>query len=140
MRLRWRVAVAAMRRCGASEGTEITASAFEEGCLLRGRRIRVNFRSDIIAALRDVPSEARFPLAGWRSSSIRASPVQQFGHAENSQMKPDPHSSSRPPNKALEPTSTSVMPRATLSFSALKPRTSFPNQARVMPAVAVAHL
>jgi len=44
------------------------------------------------------------------------------------------------PNKALEPTSTSVMPRAILPFSELKPRTKFSNQARVMPAVAVAHL
>ena len=44
------------------------------------------------------------------------------------------------PNKALEPTSTSVMPRAISSFSELKPRIEFPNQARVMPAVAVAHL
>ena len=140
MRLRWRVAVAAMRQCGASAGIAITASAFEEGCLRRGRRIRVNFRSEIFAACRDVPSEARFPLAGWRSSSIRASSMQQVGQAESSQMKPDPHSSSGPPNQALEPTSTSVMPRAILSSSELKRRTDFPNQARVMPAVAVAHL
>jgi hypothetical protein len=43
-------------------------------------------------------------------------------------------------NKAPEPTSTSVMPRATVSFSELKHRTEVPNQARAMPAVAVAHL
>ena len=44
------------------------------------------------------------------------------------------------PNKALEPTSTSVMPRATLSFSDLKQWIESSNEARVMPAVAVAHL
>ena len=43
-------------------------------------------------------------------------------------------------NKALEPTTTSVMPRAILPSSDLKLQTEFPNQARVMPAVAVAHL
>jgi len=45
-----------------------------------------------------------------------------------------------PPNKAPEPTSTSVMPRATLPSSDLKERTDDLNKARVMPAVAVAHL
>src|SRR5687768_1549882 len=45
-----------------------------------------------------------------------------------------------PSNKAPEPTAISVMPRASLSISDLKPRPEFPNQARVMPAVAVAHL
>ena len=54
----------------ASAGTEITASAFEEGCLLRGRRIRVNFRSEIFAAWRDVPFEAKFP---WLVGDHRAS-------------------------------------------------------------------
>ena len=44
------------------------------------------------------------------------------------------------PNKAPEPTSTSVMPRAIVSFLDLKQRTAFPIHARVIPAVAVAHL
>jgi hypothetical protein len=44
------------------------------------------------------------------------------------------------PNKAPEPTSTSVMPRAIVCFFEMKPRKQFPNQARVTPAVAVAHL
>ena len=49
-------------------------------------------------------------------------------------------SKKNPPNKALEPTSTSVMPRATLPFPDLNGRTALPNPARVTPAVAVAHL
>jgi membrane-associated protease RseP (regulator of RpoE activity) len=44
------------------------------------------------------------------------------------------------PNKALEPTATSVMPRAIVSSSEMKRQTQFSNQARVMPAVPVAHL
>jgi hypothetical protein len=44
------------------------------------------------------------------------------------------------PNKAPEPTPTSVMPRATLPVSDMKLRTEIPNQARVTPAVVVAHL
>ena len=44
------------------------------------------------------------------------------------------------PNKSPEPTSSSVMPRAIVSFLDLKQRTEFQNQARVMPAEAVAHL
>jgi hypothetical protein len=44
------------------------------------------------------------------------------------------------PNKALEPTTTAVMPRAILPASKLKHRTGDPNPARVTPAVVVAHL
>jgi len=44
------------------------------------------------------------------------------------------------PNKTPEPTSTSVMPRAASLVSEMKRRTHFQNAARVMPAVAVAHL
>ena len=44
------------------------------------------------------------------------------------------------PNKALEPTSTSVTLRAIGSFSELKPWTANPQAARCAPAVAVAHL
>ena len=44
------------------------------------------------------------------------------------------------PNKAPEPTSTSVMPRATLPLSEMKLQTELPNEARATPAVAVAHL
>ena len=44
------------------------------------------------------------------------------------------------PNKAPEPTATSVMPRAIVSVSEMKLRTEVPIQARVTPAVAVAHL
>ena len=49
-------------------------------------------------------------------------------------------SSTKQPNKALEPTSTSVMPPATSRVFELKHRTESPREARVMPAVAVAHL
>ena len=45
-----------------------------------------------------------------------------------------------PPNKAPEPTSSSVMPRAIVPSSELKQRTEFLNRARAMPAEAVAHL
>jgi len=44
------------------------------------------------------------------------------------------------PNKAPEPTTTAVMPRATLPVSGVKNRTDDQNPARVMPAVVVAHL
>ena len=46
----------------------------------------------------------------------------------------------KPPNKALEPTSTSVTPRALSGASEMKHRTEKPSKARVAPAVAVAHL
>src|SRR5262245_49241167 len=42
-------------------------------------------------------------------------------------------STKQEPNKALEPTSTSVMPRAILPSSDLKRWNGFPNQARVTP-------
>jgi len=44
------------------------------------------------------------------------------------------------PNKAPEPTTTAVMPRATLPVSDVKQRTENRNPARVTPAVVVAHL
>jgi hypothetical protein len=44
------------------------------------------------------------------------------------------------PNKAPEPTSRSVTPRAIVLFSEMKQRTSNPNPARVAPEQAVAHL
>jgi hypothetical protein len=44
------------------------------------------------------------------------------------------------PNKAPEPTSTSVTLRAIVSFSEMKHSTEFRIPARSVPAVAVAHL
>ena len=44
------------------------------------------------------------------------------------------------PNKALEPTTTAVTPRATLSIFEMKLPTPNPHLARVVPAVVVAHL
>jgi hypothetical protein len=52
----------------------------------------------------------------------------------------NPRAMTPKPNKAPEPTSTSVMPRAILSCFEMKQRTELPNQARVTPAAAVAHL
>jgi hypothetical protein len=46
----------------------------------------------------------------------------------------------RSSNKALEPTTTAVMPRASLPVSEVKQRTEDRNPARVTPAVVVAHL
>ena len=46
----------------------------------------------------------------------------------------------KPPNKALEPTSTSVTPRALSGAFEMKHRTGKRPEARVAPAVAVAHL
>ena len=46
----------------------------------------------------------------------------------------------KPPNKAPEPTPTSVMPRANESKTNRSSRSALPNPARVMPAVVVAHL
>jgi len=44
------------------------------------------------------------------------------------------------PNKAPEPTSGAVMPRATSLVIELKPQNQFRNPARVTPSPAVAHL
>ena len=49
-------------------------------------------------------------------------------------------SKAKPPYKAPEPTSTSVTPRALSSTLEMKHRTEERSEARVAPAVAVAHL
>ena len=48
--------------------------------------------------------------------------------------------SPKPPNKAPEPTTTSVTPRAILRSSEVKQRTEARSEARVVPAAVVAHL
>ena len=50
------------------------------------------------------------------------------------------HAMKKKPNKSPEPTSCTVMPRATVCFCELKLPTEFRSPARVMPVQAVAHL
>jgi hypothetical protein len=70
---------------------------------------------------------------GYRSPSVNSPRRAEFRSRDSAQMRDQP-------NKAPEPTSTSVMSRAIVSISEMKQRTRFPNQARATPAVVVAHL
>ena len=76
--------------------------------------------------------------AGEAVASLSKAPTSMFPEPCDSFTR-FPHTSD-PPNKAPEPTSTSVMPRAIEAKSDRPKPTTFPNQARATPAEAVAHL
>ena len=93
---------------------------------------------------------SRFPMSGYytfRHVLSRVSRASVFWSLETadsagvvSTFEALPRSESAWPNKAPEPTSTSVMPRAIEVITESSIPTPLPNQARVTPAVAVAHL
>ena len=110
---------------------------------------------DLLSALREhedragrrvsfAPPSARIKRSRQSRQSRRISVVRRYLVQVSGPLVPK-HSSpeiqaTQSPNKTLEPTSTSVMSRAIVSFLEVKLRTEFQIQARATPAVAVAHL
>ena len=112
----------------------LPASVCQEGCLLHGRHPSRESSLPVPAALRCSVGTARcLPSLAEKLKIMPHNPTEPKVFFSS-------NLNHTPPNKALEPTATSVMPRAIVCFFELKLQTEVLNQARATPAVAVAHL